>query len=374
MNSEKANSSKRAQKDPRKGLPSASAIQQLAPCPGALQAQASIPEPPPGADSAIGTRIHTALETDMDLADHDEQAVVEICRRLTNELIEDLLNPENCRRLYEQRWWLTEDGVQLCSGRADLVVLDEPRALIIDYKTGRNAAPASARNLQLRTLAVLLKERLPHINEVFTAVVQPWCRCQTNGCRYTDLDLEDARDQIVEICQKALEPGAKRKAGMQCEWCRAKAVCPEALDQAMAVTAPMGSSPNKALDLVGNMSGDKLAELMPKIDFAERVFKAVRAEIRGRLEVDPNAVPGYRLKTIKPRTVITDLPLVAARLGERGVDLEQFSGACTITLKNVETLLRTTGLKGSGLAEALEQSLEGATAAKHLEPRLERVT
>jgi len=362
-------SSKIAAKDPRKGLPSASKIEQLNACPGSWKAQQPMPEPPENPDAAVGRRIHKALETGDTLDNPAEQETAEMCRNLTDELIGDTL-PGETRRICEQRWFCSENDEVVFSGQADLVVLQEPRALIIDYKTGRNAPPTSARNLQLRALAVLLKQRLPHLREIYTAVVQPWCRPQTNGCLYRDEDLDDAREQVLEICQRAKESNPPRLPGMHCEWCKAKAVCPEAIDASLAVTKPLGASATKALDLVAAMTGDKLAAIMPQVEFAERVFKALRSEIRSRLEADPNAVPGYKLKEVSPRRSITDLPVLASRLEVYGVPLEQFTPACTITRKNVEKLLRDAGLKGKSLTEELETVLDGLTTDTPMDPRL----
>ena len=208
--------------DERGDLPSASNAARYAACPGSHRACIGLKDEP-SEDSRRGDRIHAWLQarrspgsvTAFDI-DADELDVATRCQRQADELIAEHV-PTADRTLVETRLW---DHVLAWSGKADLVVIDGSKALVIDYKTGRGDVEDATGNLQLRALAVLAA-RIPGtwIERVVVAIVQPLAG-PPSVARYTLADLKQAEDEIEAIMANANATGQPRTPGPWCQYCQ----------------------------------------------------------------------------------------------------------------------------------------------------------
>lgn len=232
----------------RGNSPSASAWEANMLCPGRHRAQCGLPEGPQNPDAEAGQAIHAAW------CDHptrpltlDEQDTLDVLRTKEMDILERWTHA-GCltegsvgewREIREMRLWhswsarLQTGPIELsCSGQADVIYLDPPRALILDGKTGRKVVTAEPGNLQLRTLAALLAvngRQLcgQQIQEVTVALVQHWS-ASNPPCVYGIRALHRASLEMMANMEAWYAPTARRSPHpTACEYCRAILVCPE---------------------------------------------------------------------------------------------------------------------------------------------------
>jgi hypothetical protein len=380
--------------DPRRGVPSASAMERIDACPGSWLASTLCPPSPDNADSTKGTRIHAALETgDTSSLSADESEMADMCRLQTNVLLEAWSTPDVVPAMHrEQRLGLTVLGgvVEVtdattarlvCTGQADVVYLDVDRALVIDYKTGRGDYEHAAGNAQLRTLASLVARRY-RVSSVRVAIVQPWAGRPT----VADFDaeaLEAAHLWLGDVLVKALRATpADLVPGEWCKWCPAKATCPALRDVALApverLTISLPADDKVARQALFaramELPADGLARLMRGLRLVSWYTDAIEGAAKVRAKDDEAFQAFYTLKPGVIRERITDLGLVWPRLEALGVTGDAFAKACSLTKSALTELVRTTtGHKGKALAAVLDGVLDGATESKETAKQLQEV-
>lgn len=371
------------QNDERLGLPSASAIERINACPGSFLAEQHAPkhgDSSPEADT--GTRIHArfAGELGENQMTADELVTVEAIDRLVDQLEADTYGKvDDADRVFiEKRFWLTnpKTGEKLISGKPDLFALYGTRALVVDYKTGRNAVEHAMENLQLRTLVAILDGNF-HITEATVAIVQPWAPNPENRitkCTYGLQDILQAKWELRDILRLANEPTAARIAGTHCTYCKAKAVCPEARD--MALEAPVQTAPGLITPeaLAAALTNDTLGKFLDRAVVAEKIIAACKDEAKRRLEEGTNTIPGWKIKPGTERETVTDPQTVFERFeltfGGTG---EQFLRAVTVQKTKLKDILKTvTGAKGKSLEAHMETLLTGCVETKITAPSLAR--
>ena len=302
--------------DERGDLPSASNAARYAACPGSHRACIGLKDES-SEDSRRGDRIHAWLQarrspgsvTAFDI-DGDDLDVATQCERQANLLIAEHV-PTADRTLVETRLW---DHVLAWSGKADLVVIDGSKALVIDYKTGRGDVEDATGNLQLRALAVLAA-RIPGtwIERVVVAIVQPLAG-PPSVARYTLDDLKQAEDEIEAIMANANATGQPRTPGPWCQYCRASGTerCPESTANVTALATRPDALPVENADV---------PRLLDACDAAEEAIQNIRAHAKELLRQGV-AVPGWQLKPGQVRETITDPELVAGRFSALSNDPE----------------------------------------------------
>lgn len=293
--------------DERRNLPSASGLERLYECRGSrkLEEQLSdISEASPYAE--MGRRIHEALEGTFDpqQLNDDEFWVFERSKEYEEE-IKRLVFPDESiwtqlEISAEERLWLLDDnGKPVASGKSDkrCVYRAESHALISDYKTGWNAVSDPATNIQLRMYAVLtaLKYR---VEKVTVAIIQPRCNPPYAICTYEKGDLEYATSEIMTVLSESEREDAKRVAGVrQCQWCRAKAFCPEAKQFVMESVGVVADAMTKISKKEirkreALLPGKSVEDLLDKRKMMSGYIGAVEEEARMRLK-EGRTVPGY---------------------------------------------------------------------------------
>ena len=102
-------------------------------------------------------------------------------------------------------------------GKADVAVIYPPRALIVDWKTGKRREDAS----ELETLAVLLKARFQEVTTFKGSYVwlQDMAMGQEHDVSATDKTLERVRRQQAEMQHNLDTEFWPEKQGPLCGWC-----------------------------------------------------------------------------------------------------------------------------------------------------------
>jgi hypothetical protein len=196
-------------------------------------------------------------------------------------------------------------------GTADTIVIVGTTLHVIDLKYGRNyVAAEDNKQLMLYGLGALDLASLAYdIERVVLTIYQPKVSMEPSTHEISVEDLEyfavtarvAAKVAVHQLNQDprlalSLVPGAS-----QCQWCKAKAVCPALAAETTAVVTTAASVDDFA-DLtaetlpaaLAEVPGDVLAEALTKVDLMEMFCLAVRAETERRL-VAGVEVPGFKL-------------------------------------------------------------------------------
>lgn len=251
------------------------------------------------------------------------------------------------------------------SGKGDHIVVQGNTALIMDYKTGRGDVTTSERNLQLMSLAVLVKANHKEVTKVYAAIIQP--HREPELVCYDTKQLKAARAFIFSIVEMAFMDMAHRVAGeKQCRWCKVKATCPEAL--AATLTLTHSESSGALADPA------QFAQLLDYVGVAKKMIPAIEAKAREALEANPDAIDGYQLKSGIRRRELPEIELAFEALKRDGlIDAAHFMGACKVSLTSLEKGVKEcNGMTGREAKEALTGSLDGLVNESEGTPRLHK--
>lgn len=367
--------------DERDGLPSASALHRYASCPGSWAIERQCGEGQASNDAAIGNRIHAMLagEVVADLTE-DERRVVEMCKAQEADLVRNAFDDPSdviCHR-EERLWAYGPNAEKQWSGKPDVVYIEKKRnvlrALIIDYKTGRNQVEEATANLQLRALAVLLCRNSNFAYEqIAVAIIQPLAG-PFSVAVYDSADLGKASAEISSIMRRAISPNQPRTPSADaCRYCKGKPFCPEARESAVAgplVGVPHGTTPSA---IAATLTNDTLAQFLDRATTAEAVIEACRDEARRRL-AEGDKLNGWALRDGAIRETIKDTETVYLRFIEGGGTYEDIMPAITLNKTKLKDALRiVTETKGKELDAKLAELLAGCTETKSSQPTLVRV-
>lgn len=341
-------------------------------CPGRHNAQIGIPEQPQSEDAASGTRIHKALANALDPKEltPDEVETYERCRELETKVIQQFFGQAIPKLIREERFWVRYGEVEH-SGQADLVARAGVKALVIDYKTGRNEVAESPSNLQLRDLAVLVSHGLV-VDTVGTAIIQPWATMEPTICVYERAELDRASAEMFQRVFNSNAPNPLRVAGpVQCRYCRAKGVCQEYQIWAGA-TVPV---PRSIVDLpMHQWTLEQRAVAADNLERAQQWLDLVKDQLKVWLRADPASVPGWALKDGAVRETIKDPQAVFERFTNLGGKLEQYLQTVTIGKTKLKAQLKeATGLKGGALDKKLADLIDGLVTESQNSPSLIKV-
>jgi hypothetical protein len=192
-------------------------------------------------------------------------------------------------------------------GTADTLVVVGKTLYVIDLKYGRRRVDAEEnKQLMLYGLGALDVVSLAYdIEKVVLMIVQP----KLDAVSEFELPVEDllhfattarvsakvAVAQFEGKAQPVLVPGES-----QCQWCKAKSVCPALAAETRAVVSPSATAEDFSDLTVESVvvdeaaTDDYLSYAMDKADLIEGWVKSVRAEVERRL-VAGTPVPGYKL-------------------------------------------------------------------------------
>jgi hypothetical protein len=348
-------------------------------CPGRHLAQRGIPDIK-SADAESGTLVHDALckgsSAGLGL---EETELFDRCQAIEQELLIRCFGPEIATMKAfpdrEKRLWISwvQAGGLQHSGQPDAVFRYKAKALVVDYKTGRNEVAVSPKNMQMRDLAVLTWVNKALLNECAVAVIQPWVTNTPEICVYTKDDIGKAVTQMLARVQASNDPSAPRVAGeIQCKYCRAKSKCAEYSKWAGALV-PVGDK--SIVDIpVDDWSPAQCAIFLNNLGRAEKWLADCKEKMKELITLDPNAIPGWSVKPGNVVEKIKDAQTVFDRFSEMGGSLEQFMGCITVgKTKLKESVAAITKKKGKGLNELLDTITAGCVESKQSAPTLEKL-
>jgi hypothetical protein len=194
-------------------------------------------------------------------------------------------------------------------GTADTIVIVDDTLHVIDLKYGRNyVAAEDNKQLMLYGLGALDLASLAYdIKRVVLTIYQPKVSMEpsTHEISVEDL-LEFAQEAKIGAAHAVYQLNGGRKPELnpgasQCQWCKAKAVCPALAAETTAVVTTAASVDDFAdltaetlPDALAEVPGDVLAQALSKVDLMEMFCLAVRAETERRLFAGVE-VPGFKL-------------------------------------------------------------------------------
>lgn len=281
------------QPDPHNGLPSASSMQRTLSCPAWLSRSASAQLEAISEKSwtASGTRAHAVLSGDDDeesIEDDDEIALaVGICK-MREEMALVAAGFEDPVAYIEQRIFLEDDhGTHVASGQPDRVYIENGRFFISDYKTGRKDAPAPALNAQLIAYAVLVAQE-HGITHGTLAIIPAW-RPVPVVAEINEEQIRIWRAAILEAISEARGPSPRAEAGQWCDYCPFRPCCPEAWEIVSQASQFNPKDPSMFEDPQSIIANFRTAK------HAEGTIKVFMEQIKARLALLPDSIPGLRI-------------------------------------------------------------------------------
>lgn len=196
-----------------------------------------------------------------------------------------------------------------CFGTSDTLVIVDDTLYVVDLKYGRRYVSADEnKQLMLYGLGALDVASLCYdIKKVVLVIYQPKVSMEPSTYEISVEDLEHfavtarvsakvAVNQFEGKAAPVLVPGES-----QCQWCKAKAVCPALAAEVTSVVTTAANAEDFAdltaetlPDALAEVPGDVLGAALDKVDLLEMFCKAVRAETERRL-TSGGTVPGFKL-------------------------------------------------------------------------------
>ena len=351
--------------DPRLGVPSASIMHRLAACAGSQQlidavAKFSRAQAHDDAAMASGRRIHEYLSGVTDIGLTDAELVTSAkCIALRQEVVGAFApDAPHLVEMTERRFFYSIGVKVLFTGQCDYIAIDEfrKRALIIDYKTGRNESVTAADNMQLRTQAVLLYSEMPHLERIDAAIIEPWVTSSVQRVSYNADDLREAAVQLIHIVQESLKKDAKRTPGDHCTYCKALAYCKEAQTYALATL-------KEDTDIIAKLPrGIDCSKFYKKLLFAEKLISQIKAEYELILEFDPDALPGYTLPDHGAMVNVVARPDQLKEAMEAYLSSAEIDGCATYHLNKLKELF---GIKHHLSGRELDDEFDAIVQRSH---------
>lgn len=365
--------------DEREHKPSASSFDRYVHCPGSWALCKHAPPQEESEDAAFGTVVHDYIAGDIAAAQNPPAEVVECaekCIRIESEAQERIGAIRIISSFRERRLWAEN---RAWSGKADRMMLfaddaGEVACWIHDHKTGRGAVDTAATNWQLRALAALAVMNYPDVQTCYVSVGGPYQDPKLTIAIYNRSDLELAASDCEIVVANQKDPNAPRTPGNHCQFCPAKAICPEhqgpasALPIRLAGALSVATKENMAV-AAQKLSNDELGALMAQYRIREWANKAIYDEAKRRVKAG-EAVPGCKLVSGDTREKITDTMALFSRVQDLTTP-EEFCKFTSITKKSLTDLLKTRGFKGKELTEKVKNVIDGITTKTECEPSLE---
>lgn len=374
----------------RRGWTSASNAGYDALCPGRHVAQRGIPEPVKDADAQQGTLIHEALASgNPGMLNAAQQDVFDSCKKIEAKVVEAYFQGVTPAAVFRHRRFWAKITVTLPdkstvtlehSGEMDVVYRAGTKALVIDYKTLAGDVAESPKNMQLRDGACLVKGSDPIVNEVGTAIIQPFVTHSPEICAYAEADLARATQEMFARVDASNRLDSKRVAGeSQCNFCLAKTRCREYAAW-MGGLMPNGEGIEPVVkELVfqtamESWTPQQRAIAAKLLTPAGKALDLIKDFLKDGITKDANFVPGWTLTKGTTRTIINNPQEAFTRFNAAGGQLPQFMDCLTVSMTKLrEQLAVVTGLKGKALVNAMDELVKGITDMSTNAPSLKQV-
>lgn len=332
----------------RLGLPSASSLERIALCPGSHYAEMGRPEETSDIQSE-GTLVHQILSGEKQVEELDESLhwIIETIASEELRITAQIFGQTVPHPIMERRMWYEEAGLKIFSGQPDRIYISKDYTLLIDYKAGFKAVEDIAKNYQLMAYVVLTAREFG-AKEVFAAVIQPRTGRTTEIARYDEQAIGRAEEKIKQLLSGATIEAPRNPSLKACEYCKAKGICREAITMATSIV-PVNVNP---AEVYQTLKPEEKADVLSKISFAEKIFKAVKDEAKKELEQNPDAIPGFYLKPGNNVRNISDNEEAMRVLRGEGISPEEILHSLKLPVGSIEDLLKAK--KGISKNEAKE--------------------
>lgn len=213
----------------------ASSMHRWKACPGSVELSRGLPNNP-SIHAQEGTAAHELVGFALERAFSENRPTIEVLNdtikalSVYTEYIEKLKGNNPCH--IEHSFDMGDIFPDLY-GTADCVIFDKSNKVlhIIDYKHGKGIPVEAKDNLQLSyyALGALTTLKYP-CEKVNMTIVQPRCYHPAGPIRSWEVDLLyfiDFELELISAAKKTLEKNAPFKAGIHCQFCRAKPICKE---------------------------------------------------------------------------------------------------------------------------------------------------
>lgn len=347
----------------REDKPSASSMHRIWACSGSENLINSIPvEQRVKTDDAVtasGTRVHAALAGDDEELDVTEDEIKQRLAELEAEVvgqwrIDVLLQkihgdlPE-MQIIREERFWILDDnGKNIASAKPDVVYCCGTCALVINYKAAFKPVPKAQSNHQCRTEALAVWSEF-YFTNIRVAICQHRLKSAVTQADYDDESLYEAAAQLKFTLWRAAQPDSPRTAGPHCDWCPAKAHCPELTTYALLPSVTM--LPPSPIDLpakaqkeyvalaVAQLTVEQLAFIERRRGIASKLFDAVKDRMKA-LTSEQLASVGYELADGRNQLEVKDFTglteAMYQMMDRKELTAEEFAGAFEFYIGAVE--------------------------------------
>lgn len=358
--------------DERQGWTSASNAEADSLCAGRHLAQKGLVEDTSAA-AVFGNKVHLGFAgeavdlniTQERLLERAEEREKKVLARFPNNTFEV---HNEIREWAEQRGWKH-------SGQADKLFLDAKMklALIEDLKSLRGVVADSPENMQLRDLAVLAWLNYG-VEEVVVFINQPMAGEHQKITRYDQSTLAQAWSYMKLRITNSNDPNSKRTAGeIQCNFCRARGICPESLAWEKRNTVLLMKRGELAAEMVARIAPEKVADIWLKSKTITSILEAVKDRLLSMPDDDLEKLGISRRKGFF-RETINDNKELAARLKKLGLKQADIMAHMKMTKGNLEELVRQASCKkGKELDILMDEVLSGIVDREQTADGLERL-
>lgn len=192
-------------------------------CPGSVQMEDGLPDVA-GEAAERGRLLHERVVSgDVAGLEPAEVEAVETCRAMVADAVAGGWQVE-----HEVRLSLSGSGGAVLSyGYADALATsaDGAAARVYDWKFGRGAVDAPTANLQTGCYAIMALQRAPAVLRVDCWIVQPFVGPPVCA-GFTRAEARQLVPRLLSIFAAATAPAMTLRAGSECTYCRARALCP----------------------------------------------------------------------------------------------------------------------------------------------------
>ena len=219
-------------------------------------------------------------------------------------------------------------GVPDVYGTVDyMLAIPSIRTLYVrDYKHGKGIVVDPTNNPQLMAYALgAAGENIDRYDVIDVGIVQPrakegeaiktWQVSPEYLQQWAEFTLKPTV-QVAIAGEAPLVPGDK-----QCQWCRAKGICPELANKALTTAQAdfRDFADIRPDEIVNEVSIEKITRVYEKLGLMKEFIKAVETRVFNELS-NGNGVPGYKLVNGKRSRAWKNEEEAAATLKEKGVE------------------------------------------------------
>jgi len=200
----------------------------------------------------------------------------------------------------EQAFWLP--GIGNC--KIDYRAWSVKKSLVVDWKTGVTPHYADS-DLQGKTYALAIFQHCPEVDEVVICFADLDIK-RTSEATFLRSQVPQLHEDVYSVYYAALAPDAVATPCDLCSKCEHAVPCKEAAKAAKNVLITVDAPAIPDLEQVRQWNPDQQGEFLDRLGVAEKILKAVKAEIR--TTATPRSKPtGYAMFETKGNRQVRDI-------------------------------------------------------------------